>query len=140
MGVFNVAKKKKKKSRKKQTFNPSALNTHHILWQARHWNVGYSRALRNNEYMKKLIPRDTLHKEIHCKIADVPVPSGELCKKAYLEIEKRLKEGTIDSKKDSIETRINLLLEVWDYDSCPRTVDALLKQRSIVTQFYYGRP
>lgn len=128
---------KKKKKNQKKHFDPNTKNLHHILWQARHWNVGYSKALRNHEYMKKLIPKDTLHAQIHSEIADIPVPSPQACKRAIIEIEQRLKDGMI-SFDDTIEQRIDLLLDIWSFDDYPRTVMALRWQKELVAKFYKG--
>ena len=132
--------KQKKKSKKKHTkrpFDPTVLNRHHLLWISRRWdNAGqYAHALRTHEYMIKPIPRDTLHMEIHMTLGHIPIPNEELCFKAFNEINERLKAGTI-SMDDTIEKRIDTLLDIWDFDSCPKTVLALRWQREIVKAFY----
>ena len=127
---------KKKKRKRRAPVNPSMLNCHHILWQARHWDNGYAKALRNHEYMKKMIPRDTLHKEIHSEISDIPMPSGKLCEKAYREIERLYREELIDFDYDSIETRIDVLLQIWAEDDCEPTKAMLRKERAIAHNFY----
>lgn len=132
-----MAKKKNKKKARKtpRTINPSMENCHHLLWQARHWNQGYSKALRNHPYMKKMMPKDTLHKSIHNRIADVPVPSNALCKKAFEEVERQMRLGTI-SLEDTAEKRIDFLLGLWKFDECPRTVLMLIWQKEIISKFY----
>lgn len=138
-----MAKKKKrgysgkKNKRVRRPFDPKVLNRHHILWVASTWDSAgqYAHLLRHHEYMIKPVPRDTLHMEIHMTIGHIPVPSEEACKLAYLEIERCLAEGTI-SMKDTIEQRIDFLLDLWSFDAEPRTVLALQWQREIVRQFY----
>lgn len=83
------------------------------------------------------IPRDTLHREIHSKIHDIPTPNGRECKLAFEEILKREKEGTIDVSRDSAEARLNLLIELWR-DKCPATVAVLEWQRDVIAKFYSG--
>ena len=125
-----VSKGRKKKTR----VNSRAKDVHHILWQRRHWDGGWNKILRNHDYFKVLIPRDTLHKRIHEFVGDIPCPDGKHCKLAYEEVERRLDEGTINYY-DHLEKRIDLLVELWSED-CPETVKALLKQRDVVSHFY----
>ena len=58
------------------------LDRHHILWQKRHWGYGYAYLLRRS-FVRTL--DISLHRHIHARLADIPVPSGNLCKRAYLE-------------------------------------------------------
>jgi hypothetical protein len=58
------------------------FDRHHILWQKRHWNNGFAYLLRNS-FVR---PLDiSLHRHLHTQLADIPVPSGNLCKRAYLQ-------------------------------------------------------
>lgn len=85
--------------------------------------------------MGKYIPQMTLHREIHSKIHDVPVPNGKECKLAYDTIRRLENEGLIDVKDDSVEARIELLLKLWD-DTCPATCAVLRWQRDVISKFY----
>ena len=81
------------------------------------------------------IPRDTLHRTIHSKEHDIPVPNGRECRLAFDEILKREKEGTIDVEHDSCEKRLDLLIGLWR-DKCPATVAMLEWQKEIIAKYY----
>ena len=87
--------------------------------------------------MGKMIPRDTLHREIHSKLHDIPTPNGSECKLAFEEILRRDRAGTIDVVNDTCEQRLNLLIELWR-EKCPATVAVLEWQRDIIAKFYKG--
>ena len=126
---MNLSKKKRRGS--------NVTDVHHILWQARHWKSGWSKALRTHYYLRVRIPRDTLHRRIHEFVGDIPCPSGRCCKIAFLAIEEALDNGEI-SFDDRIEDRISFLIGVWK-EECPDTVRALSRQRDIISNFYNGR-
>lgn len=128
-------KKKKKKSKVK--FH-NGCDWHHILFQRKHWQQGYAKALREHPYMGKYIPQCTLHREIHGKIHDIPTPNGKECRKAYLELCRREREGLI-SPYDTLEQRIDFLLEVWENDGCEATLAMLKWQKQVVEKFYKRR-
>lgn len=114
----------------------STLDKHHLLFQGRHWQQGYAKALREHIYMTKYIPRDTLHREIHAKIHDIPCPNGRECKKAFEELCRRERRGLIDVERDTIEQRIDFLIEMWKDDNCEATIAVLNWQKQIVSKFY----
>lgn len=121
----------------KRRFDREAEERHHIVYQANHWNSeGYASLLHNHEYLIKSIPRDTLHRDIHRQIADIPMPGETECRRAFLEIERRLEEGEISVKDDTIEQRIDVLLETWTFDLCPRTFLLMKWQKEIVSDYY----
>lgn len=113
----------------------SEASTHHILWQKNHWNVGYSKLLRDHPYMKKVIPTETLHDDIHRVIADIPAPAGYLCKRAYIRVCELYENGDI-SDTDTIERRIDVLMSCWSVDECPLTILMLTWQKDIVSKYY----
>lgn len=124
--------------KRKTRVAPSARRSddwHHFLFQRRHWQQGYAKALREHPYMGKYIPRDTLHREIHSKIHDIPTPNGSECKLAFEELIKREREGTIDVERDSCARRLNFLIELWR-EKCPATVAILEWQRDVIAKFY----
>ena len=125
--------RKSKKARRKA--RRAKFNDHHILYQEKHWRQGYAKLLREHPYLRKKIPRTTLHSLIHSKVHDIPVPPGARCKHAYEELQRRLDEGTLDIEKDTFEDRINFLLEMWR-TGCPATVAMLRWQRDIAHKFY----
>lgn len=128
---------KKKKKKGKVKFH-NGCDWHHILFQRKHWQQGYAKALREHSYMGKYIPQRTLHREIHSKIHDVPTPNGKECRKAYLELCRREREGLI-SPYDTLEQRIDFLLEVWENDGCEATLAMLKWQKQVVEKFYKRR-
>lgn len=139
--MIDVSKKKKKlkkrikKSQVKRPFNPSVKDRHHLLWQAAHYDRGYAKMLRLHPWLIMLIPRDTLHHEIHSKIGDIPTPDIELCKAAYLELV-RLEQNEQLDYGTTIEERIDWLLDRFTIDNAPRTHLALLHQKEVVHSFY----
>lgn len=131
-------KKWKRKVGKHRQIAYKATDYHHILFQKRHWQQGYAKALREHPYMGKYIPVATLHRSIHSKIHDVPTPNGAECRRAYNRLVKLEQEGLIDIQNDTLETRIQFLIDVWEED-CPATVAILKWQQDVVRKFYEGR-
>lgn len=124
-----------KKKKHNKHVNPSKKDYHHILYQRKHWNIGWAKRLRNHPYMGKMIPIGTLHAEIHSKIHDVPTPNGVDCKRAYLKLIELERSGEINVKHDSLEKRIDFLIDLWE-ETCPATVAILVWQRQIAAKFY----
>ena len=54
-----------------------------MLFQARHWEQGYAKLLREDEFFKVMLPQATVHRELHSKIHDIPTPNGADCKFSY---------------------------------------------------------
>lgn len=129
--------KKNRKQRKYQKKHVSerARDFHHLLYQAKHWKQGYARRLRQHPYMGVYMPQFTLHGEIHAKIHDIPTPDGKMCRKAYVELVRREREGLIDIKHDKAEKRLDFLIEMWQ-GKCPATVELLKWQRDIIHKYY----
>lgn len=114
----------------------SIFDNHHLLWQKNKWNKGYGRLLRNHPYFKRLIPADTLHRQIHSRIADIPMPSGVACKHAYETVCALIEEGELSIEYDTIEKRLDVLIGVWKVEEFPMTILMLKLQRDIVSSFY----
>lgn len=121
---------------KKKRFR-SRKDTHHLLYQGRHWKQGYAKLLRESPYFKVLIPRDTLHRAIHGKLHDLPTPHGAECRKAYQLMMVGIASGRLDPAHDTAEKRLDFLIEVWK-DDCPATVAMLGWQRDIIHKFFEG--
>ena len=119
---------------KKKRFR-SQKDTHHLLYQGRHWKQGYAKLLRESPYFKVLIPRDTLHRAIHSKAHDLPTPHGAECRKAYQLMMVGIASGRLDPERDTAEKRLEFLIEVWE-DDCPATVAMLRWQRDIIHKFF----
>ena len=111
---------------------------HHILFQKRHWQQGYAKALREHWYMGGYIPRDTLHRTIHSKIHDVPTPNGRECRKAFEELCRREQRGLICAN-DTLDKRIDFLIEMWKNDNCEATIAILKWQKQVIQKFYERR-
>ncbi len=126
----------KKKSKKRPYFDPNRKDCHHLLWMARNYNAGWAKVLRNNDYLKVMIPQMTLHREIHFQIANIPPPSNKACKEAFEKINRGLINGVLDCKFDKIEARLQVLIDLWGEDF-PSTVKALKKQQKVVRNFYH---
>ena len=108
---------------------------HHFLFQKRHWQNGYAKALREHPYCGKYIPQFTLHRELHSKIHDVPCPNGKECRRAYFHLLEAEKNGEIDVKFDTAEQRLDFLIREWA-DDCPATVAILKWQKEVIHKFY----
>lgn len=87
--------------------------------------------------MGKYIPRDTLHRALHSKIHDVPVPNGKDCREAFEKIISLERAGLIDVENDTCERRLDLLIELWA-EKCPATVAILSWQRDLIAKYYKG--
>lgn len=108
-------------------------DVHHILWQRRHYNCGWSKRLREHPYLRLLVPRETLHRKIHEYVGDIPCPPEADCKLAYMSIEAGLISGRLQPD-DSLTKRIIELLEIWK-DTDTRTYSALERQLEVVVSF-----
>ena len=84
--------------------------------------------------MKVLIPRDTLHKEIHHRIHTIPVPDGLDAQRVFGLLVELEAMGKLDMEA-GIEERLDFLIE---HLSTPETVSALRDEKEIVHQFYAG--
>lgn len=144
-----MSKKQKTRSRKKknkggrhaqknQVLDRNATNWHHLLFQRRHWQNGYAKLLREHPYMGKYIPMHTIHRHIHAKIHDIPCPNGKDCKHAYQALLQLEDEGKIDIRHDSLEKRLDFLIDLWSDPecNCEATVAVLRWQREVVHKFY----
>lgn len=128
-GVIHVSKKK----REKRKPNYRAKDRHHILYQKRHWNRGGLKILRDYDYCVMYIPRDTLHKQIHEWVFDVPAPAEHYAYEVIRQLQEMEQRGAI-SDKDPIEKRLKLLIALFDCIEQP-TADALRKQLHIVYEY-----
>lgn len=130
-----MARKKRRKRRHKKRITarltrPHINDCHHILWQKNKWTHGYVLKLRNYDYCKIYIPRDTLHRFIHSQIKEIPVPR-EMDAESALEQLNYLEEREAISSSDSLEKRLIVLIALFDCAS-QQTADALKRQLEIV--------
>ena len=126
-----------RKREKVKPSHPTSSDYHHFLFQKKHWQQGYAKILREHPYMGAYIPRNTLHRGLHSKLHDIPVPNGKECKFAFEELHRLEMAGKIDVN-DSPTKKLNFLISVWR-ESCPATVAILEWQRDIIAKFYNER-
>lgn len=111
-------------------------NLHHLIFQARHWNQGYAKMLRDHWYFKIRIPQDTTHRIIHSRLHDIVMPGGSLCKSAYQHLLDAEKAGQIQPT-DTPQQRLTWLIREWKNE--PRievTVAELIYQRVLFDEYY----
>ena len=126
-------------NRHKKPTRPRAphCDYHHIFFQGRHYKQGYAKALRDHPYCGGYIPQQTLHREIHSKIHDVPTPNGADCRMAIEALNSWLAARYI-SLDDPIERKIEVLC--WCFRvKCPATTAMLEWQGQVITKFYNRR-
>lgn len=109
-------------------------NHHHILYQRKHWNNGWAKRLREHPYCWAYIPANTLHREIHAKIHDIPTPNGVDCKVAVEALDSWLEAGLI-SLDDRLDRKIEVIAMCFRA-KCPATTAMLDWQREVVSKFY----
>ena len=133
-----MAKKKKhiKKHHKKLAKNNSTMNRHHLLWMRKMWYSGSLRGLRDYYYCIVSLPKDTLHKEIHERVAYIPTPKSSYAH-YVLDNLKRLDEIGAISEEDSVEKRLGVLLFYFDCIE-PKTAEALWEQLKVVREYNNG--
>jgi len=128
-------KKKRRAShkRKRRQISPSVRDRHHLCYQKGKWGYGYLRELRDYWYCRISIPRDTLHRAIHCAVNDIPVPKNRSAKDALEQLRSLEKYGAI-TEFDSIERRLNLLIALFEC-SDQETADAFKEQLKVVCEY-----
>lgn len=123
-----------KRSTRKSRRSSAHCDYHHIFFQGRHWKQGYAKVLREHPYCGAYIPQNTLHREIHSKIHDVPTPNGKDCKEALEAINSWLDGGYI-SLDDPLDVKLEMITKCFRM-KCPATTAILDWQFQIVTKFY----
>ena len=112
--------------------SPYSRDVHHLLWPKSKWDRGYARALRNHDWLRMKIPRETLHTLIHRQVRVIPVPDGKDARKVY-EILTRAYNSHEITQKATLEDRLDFLIL---HLSTPSTVAALEQQKEVVHWFY----
>ena len=129
--------KRNRRNRRNRPRQSNEKNTHHLLYQGRHWKQGYAKLLRESPYFKALIPRDTLHRAIHSRVETVPVPDGVSAKVVYDELAKLFVEGVIHDS-DTIERKLIIAIKLFSKLS-PLTAEALSGQLRIFNSWRDGQ-
>lgn len=125
---------RKKKKNKGVGSRRNNYDYHHIFFQKKHWSRGYAKVLREHPYCGSYIPQATLHRGLHSKIHDVPVPNGNICRFVLKRIDEWLDCGFI-SVDDNLERKISILADCLR-PFCPATTAILDWQREVVAKFY----
>ena len=110
------------------------FDNHHLLWTRRSYDRGYARALRNHPYCQALIPKETLHKNIHHALRCIPVPAGTDAKNVF-ELLVWLERLELLDFDDPIEKKLKFLIDNLKTES---TVNALQTQLRVVENFLGG--
>ena len=117
----------------KRNTHLNGLDCHHILYQKKHWKQGWASVLREHPYCRVYIPQNTLHREIHSKVHDIPTPCGKACRVAVEAINSWLESGLI-SLDDPLERRIEVIS--WCFRAKYKATTAMLDyQREVVIEF-----
>ena len=90
--------------------------------------------------MGAVIPMHTLHRRIHETIHDIPCPNEDVCEYVWHELEALRLGGAVDVKRDGLEQRITLLIQILrEYDAnLSATIATLNWQKQVVRKFYQG--
>ncbi len=136
-GVFFMSKKKKrfqklKKRKQKRVYRNNAKDLHHLLWPRRDWKGGAIWELRKHWYCSVLVPRDTVHREIHHYVKKIPTPKYCNAKSALAQLNYLEKYGALH-KDDPIEKRLKVLIALFECAD-EETADALKAQLEIVNR------
>lgn len=128
-----MGKKDIHKKRKKNWFQTTALDSHHIFYTKISWNSVTANRLRSHWYCIVEIPKGTLHHKIHEAVRYIPVPRDIAIMEALEQLTILEDYGAI-RPDDPIEKRLSVLVNLFDGTDKP-TADALKKQYDVVCEF-----
>lgn len=131
---------KRAKKRRRQPHCPNTYrDAHHILWPRTEWSKrSWAKTLRTHWYLRVLVPKTTLHKQIHHEIASVPVPKTVNIQSVLFQLKQLEGHGAIH-QDDGIERRLRVVMSL--FECCEQeTFNALKKQYEIVRKFYEKTP
>lgn len=135
-GVINVSKKKRrygKKHHKRRAVDLHTTDWHHCLFMRRNWEKGWAKRLREHRYCGSQIPKNTLHRQIHEAVRNVPTPDDWYCAQIYEAIESWIEGGFIHID-DPIDKKLEMLIKCFQV-KYPATAEALRKELEVVHQF-----
>lgn len=136
-----MSKKKRRYSRRKRKHRTAlncSLDRHHICYQCRLWKLPTLRELREFWYSIILIPKNTLHREIHKQVTLVPPPKAINAKDALEQLRALERQGAI-KESDSLEKRLMLFIALFDCIE-PDTAEGFKKQLEVVCKFNKDPP
>lgn len=131
-------KKRRYHAKRKPHCTRSPLDKHHICYQRRYWNVGYLRELREFWYSKIMIPRDTLHHQIHQEVGQVPPPKSVNARAALVQLRNLERYGAI-KETDNLERRLEIYIALFDCVE-QATADGFRRQLEVVRKFNQKSP
>lgn len=108
-----------KKRRRRRSPPITACDRHHILFQKRYYSKGYAKALC--QAFVRPVPV-IYHRELHAILKTVPVPSGDLCKKAWVEYQRN---------KDEIDSYGVCRAVAWLYVNIPDSDFRMAMQKQL---------
>lgn len=109
------------------------IDYHHCVWTRSHWNFGYAKLIRDHPCAGAYIPQKALHRKIHEFIGDVACPSDTACKKAYVKLEAKYKDGSV-TKESPIDKKLEVLIKCFKFEK--QTKRDLERQLKIVREYY----
>ena len=125
---------RKRKRKRKHYRSTNRIDCHHIFWERRQYKGHWLKALREHPYCRAYIPKDTLHKTIHCRIKFVPLPEPSSARDAISELE-QLAQYKVIHNDDPLERKLLVLKALFDCVE-EQTAFALKQQLQIVREFY----
>ena len=115
----------------------SCKDTHHLFYVRREWEQGVYAELRKHHYSRALVPKNSLHHDLHVAIKRIPLPEPEVVEEVLRKLDALDEVGALH-EEDYIERKLDLFIELFDLKA-KATADALRKQLEIV-QEYYSKP
>ena len=130
----------KAKKRKKEISPRRSEDRHHqhLCYQERHWKSRALKELRSYPYCSMLIPRASLHQQIHEWVSDIPAPREVSAREALKNLRLLEEYGAI-SETDPIEKRLLVLIALFDSIE-QLTADGFRKQLYVVREYLKKPP
>lgn len=86
---------------------------HHLIWKRTAWRGRHTKALREFPYCKVRIPREGMHEQIHTRMENgIPPISEREAERILAELKILYAFGAI-GRKDSIERRLQVLVNLF---------------------------
>ena len=113
-------------------------DSHHLCYTRKGWSKKYARKFRTDKYCIVVLPRDTIHAQIHQHLIEIPAPTEDGARNALKQLEV-LKSIRMAQHCDTIDTRLAIIASVFER-SDPETAEALKEQRRIVSELLKDKP
>lgn len=127
-------KARQQAARIKASLTANGINTHHLLYPKKNWDSGYRKKLRDHPYTRVDIPCDSLHKEIHKKIFEIPIAREEICEEVYKTLTDLLNRKVITLADDPIK-KLLVLTDLFE-ERYSYTARKLKLQNGVIIEFY----